>query len=214
LIARATILLALAVLPACGQSLATGAFEGDATVQLQGTAGVPVGAAVNPTVGALWLGYSAASDPANGLETTTLPVTAVHFPPSFTFDFLGPPPSTGDYATADERIIPSAIRIAALILFDDVDADGQVAVDGAGLIVAPDRLLARADGQMVLFVESPPADPSALDGADTLITNWEAATPGYHLLALDTSVTPPDFSGRVVSTQMPVVFVPSSTAVP
>lgn len=214
MIARGAACVALGALAACGQSLAGGDFEGDATVRLQGTVGLPVGEAVHPTVGALWLGYSAAIDPANGVETTTLPVTSVHFPPSFTFDLLGPPPSTGDYATADGRIIPSAMRVARLVLFDDLDADGRFAVDSGGQIAAPDRPLARADGQMVLYIQTAPPDPAALDGADTLIADWEAASPGYHLLALDGSVSLPDFSGQVVSIDTPVVFVPSSAGAP
>jgi len=83
------------------------------------------------------------------------------------------------------------------------------AVDDAGQVAAPDRLLAVANGQMVLFIESPPDDAASLDGADMLLSNWEAASRGYHLLVLDTSVAPPDFSGRVVPTDMAVVFVPA-----
>ena len=211
MIARAAIWLTLGLVAGCGQSLAGGDFEGDATVRLQGTVGLPVGDAAHPTVGALWLGYSAAIDPTNGIETTTLPVTSVRFPPSFSFDLLGPPPSAGQYATADGRVIPSAMRLARLVLFDDVDANGGFAVDDSGQIASPDRSLARAEGQMVLFIETPPPDPAALDGADTLIGNWEVASPGYHLLALDTTVAPPDFSGRVIPTDTPVVFVPSSS---
>ena len=207
--ARTGIWVGLALLAGCGQSLAGGDIEGDATVRLQGTVGLPVGDAAHPTVGALWLGYSAAIDPTNGIETTTLPVTSVHFPPSFSFDLLGPPPSTGYYAAADGRIIPSAMRIARLVLFDDQDANGLFAVDDAGQVAAPDRLLAVANGQMVLFIESPPDDAASLDGADMLLSNWEAASRGYHLLVLDTSVAPPDFSGRVVPTDMAVVFVPA-----
>lgn len=196
----------------CGQRLQGGDFAGDATVRLQGTVGAPVGDAARAQVGALWLGYAAAVDPQSGIETTTLPVTSIHFPPTFIFDVLGPPTSFGHYATHAGRIIPANLRIARLILFDDQDGDGQLAIGADGDIAPPDRLLARADADLLLFVDTPPADPAALDGADALISNWEDASRGYHLLALDSSVAPPDFRGRVIDAgATSIVFVPPAT---
>ena len=203
--------MSLVALAGCNQALVDGDFVGNASIRLQGTVGVPVGDPAHAMVGALWLGYSAVFNPTSGIETTTLPVTSVHFPPSFVCDVLGPPPSSGHYVTRDSRIIPSSLRFARLILFDDQDTDGRFDVDGGGHLVPPDRLLARAAGNLLLFVERSASDPAALDGADTLLTNWEAATAGYHIVELDPSVAPPDFSGHVVATNTSIVFVPPST---
>ena len=75
--------------------------------------------------------------------------------------------------------------------------------------MAPDRLLARAEEHVLLYVQSVPANPSGLDGTGSILTNWEAASPGYHLVATDPAVVPPGVSGQVVDNDTRVIFEPS-----
>ena len=119
----------------------------------------------------------------------------------------------GRYQLVDGRIVPATIRIARLIIFDDLDGNGSFAVGASGAVEAPDRLLARAEEQILLFVQRAPADPAALDGAGAILTNWNAAYPGYHIVAVDPTVAPPDLSGHVVDNTTPVVFVPPTPGV-
>ncbi|MEP6654216.1 MAG: hypothetical protein ABJA82_12705 [Myxococcales bacterium] len=206
--------LALAGAAGCGDRLVSGSFAGDATVRIHATAQLAVAVAVagRPRVAALWLGYGAAAHPLEGIETTVLPVSSVGFPPSFTFDVLTAPPSAGNYATRDGRIIPAEVRFARFALFDDLDADDTLALDDTGAVVPPDRLLARTAQHLLLFVAQPASQPAALDGADALLTNWEDAGPGYHVVELDPAVTPPDFAGHVVPPETFVRFYPEQTS--
>jgi len=198
----------------CGDRLVDGSFAGDATVRLHATAQLAVASAQRPRVAALWLGYGAAGGSAQGLETTVLPVSSVGFPPSFTFDVLTAPPSAGHYATRDGRIIPALVRFARFVLFDDRDGDDALALDGSGVVARPDQLLARTDQQLLLFVAQPVADPVALDGAGMLLTDWEDATPGYHVIDLDPAVAAPDFAGRVTAPDRFLVFSPGEDGTP
>jgi len=208
--AAATLLLLATA--GCGDRLVDGAFSGDATVRLHATAQFAVGAAQRPRVAALWLGYGAAADSWQGVETTVLPVSSVGFPPSFTFDVLTAPPGAGRYATRDARIVPAVVRFARFVLFDDLDGDDALALDGAGAVTSPDLLLARTAQHLLLFVDQPAENPTALDGADTLLTDWEDAGPGYHVIELDPAVPPPDFSGHVTSPDTFLVFFPAEEA--
>lgn len=203
----------VALAAGCGDRLVDGAYAGDATVRVHATAQLTL-AAQRPRVAALWLGYGAAFDPWQGVETTVLPVSSVGFPPSFTFDVLTAPPGAGRYATHDGRIVPAVVRFARFALFDDVDGDDALALDGAGAVAPPDRLLARAAQQVLLFVAQPATGAAALDGADALLTDWEDAGPGYHLVALDAAVTPPDFAGHVIAPDTFVVFAPAEESAP
>jgi hypothetical protein len=195
----------VALTAGCGERLVDGAYPGDATMRVHATTQGTI-AAQRPRVAALWLGYGAAFAPLQGIETTVLPVSSVGFPPSFTFDVLKAPPSTGHYATHDGRIVPAAVRFARFVLFDDLDNDDALALDGTGAVVPPDQLLARTDQHRLLFVAQPAANPTALDSADALLTNWEDAGPGYHIVDLDDAVAPPDFRGRVTAAETFVVF--------
>jgi len=194
--------------PGCSDRLVDGSFLGDSTIRLRGELASHVADSLSPVVGAIWLGYSALSTPNQGLETTALPITRIQFPASFTCEILDPPPSCGRYQLADGRIVPAAIRIARLVVVDDRDGDGRVAVDASGGLVAPDRLLARAEEHVLLYVQSVPADPSGLDATGSILTNWEAASPGYHLVATDPATVPPGVSGQVVDNGTRVIFEP------
>lgn len=209
--ARPTSLWSLAVALACagvgcGDRLAGGDFWGDATIRLHATVTAAKGDPARARVGALWLGYDTIDDPAGGIETTTLPVSAVEFPPSFVCDVVGPPPSAGAYITADHHIVPASIRLARLIVFDDGDADGACALDREGKLAGADVLLARAASHLLLFVERPPDDPVALQEARALLTNWEVATPGYHLLEVEPGALPGEFLWRVVRSDTLIPF--------
>ena len=208
--ARRAALVCLLLIAGCGDPLAGGDFSGDATIRLHATVTAALGDPTRARVGALWLGYDAADDPARGIETTTLPVSAVQFPPSFVCDVVGPPPSAGSYTTADHHIVPASIRLARLIVFDDADADGACALDGEGKLAGADVLLARAASHLLLFVERPPDDPAALQQARALLTNWEEAPPGYHLLEVDPGSLPGEFLWRVVRSDTLIPFTAST----
>jgi hypothetical protein len=190
----------------CGDRLVEGGYFGDATLRLHGIIAGSVGNPAHGMVGAAWLGYSGLIDPTAGVETTALPITSIQFPPNFECDVLDPPSSTGRYAAHQGGVIPASIRLARLVLFDDVDADGRYALDPDAHVLPPDELLATSTDFALLFVERPPDDPGAADGPDSLIDNWEAATPGYHVVALDPMVPKPDLAGHVVSNDSLVIF--------
>jgi hypothetical protein len=192
----------------CDDRLVDGTFLGDSTIRLRGELASHVVDPRAPLVGAVWLGYAGLSNPTEGIETTALPITALGFAARFTCEILDPPPSSGRYQLADGRIVPAEIRIARLIVIDDLDGDGHFGIDASGALVAPDRLLARAVDQVLLFVQHAPHDPGQLDATGAILTNWEAAFPGYHLVSTDPAVAPPNLSGHVVDNSMTVGFVP------
>ena len=190
----------------CGDRLVDGAFLGDAAIRFHGVLTAPVARPGEATVGAVWLGFSALSQRSSGIETRTLPISELKFPSNFTCDLLDTPPGTGYYQTARGVIIPSSLRIARLFVFDDADRDGRFALDASGLLVAPGRLLARSTRHGLIFVSAAPASPESYDGSGMILTNWEQALPGYHLIALDPAVASPDLSGAVVGNDTPVEF--------
>lgn len=157
-------------------------------------------------MGAVWLGFSALSRRGSGIETRTLPISELAFPSNFICDLLDTPPGTGYYQTARGVIIPSSLRIARLFVFDDADQDGRFALDENGLLVPPDRLLARSVRHALIFVSTTLAEPQSYDGSGMILTNWEQALPGYHLVALDPDVVSPNLSGTVVGNDTPVEF--------
>jgi len=191
-------------LAGCGNRLVGGDFLGDATLRLHGVMQASVGEPLSATVGALWLGYSALSDRSRGVETTLLPISSIEFPPNFQCDILDPPPSAGQYTTAAGEVVPSSIRLARLVLFDDLDHDGHFSVDAEGRIAPPDRLLARSESHLLLYVQRPLADPAPFAGK--ILDDWRSAFPGYHLVKLDPSASPPDLRGQIVDSETPVVF--------
>jgi hypothetical protein len=74
-------------------------------------------------------------------------------------------------------------------------------------------LLARGADHLLLFVDTPPTGAAALDGARALFTNWEAATPGYHLVERDPGALPAEFLWRVVAADTIVPFTPPPSAI-
>ena len=190
----------------CGDRLVDGGFLGDATLRVHGELYALIGQPQDAMVGAIWLGYSALSDRSQGIETTVFPITSIQFPSSFSCDILDPPPSAGRYLAADGHVIPAFFRIARVILFDDIDGDGRVALDPEGKVLLPDKLLARSEDQDILFVEQAPAAPADLDGSRSILDNWQDASPGFHVVQVDRSVPSPDLAGRVVANDTPIVF--------
>jgi hypothetical protein len=193
----------LALLGGCGDRLVDGRYKGQATLQIHGEMTASVGQPSAPAGGAIWLGYSALVAATPALETTVLPVSDIEFPPAFVCDVLSPPLSTGRYAWPGQ-IIPAFIRVARLIVIDDVDQDGRFKIDAGGGVQPPDRLLATSAGALLLFVDRLPDDPSLLNGA--FLDNWEDAVLGYNLVALDSGASPPSLTGRVVPPDAHVVF--------
>lgn len=206
---RPLIGLALALgLGGCGDRLVDGGFLGDAAIRLHGTFAANVPTPRHPAVGAVWLGFSALFNRRSGIETRTLPISAIEFPSAFTCDLLGAPPNTGYYQTAAGEIIPSSIRIARLLVFDDVDQDGGFTLDEEGRMRPPDQLLSQSQSHALLFVTREAEDPQSLDGRNLILNNWTEAFPGYHIIALDPSVVSPSLAGRVVGNDTKVVFTP------
>jgi hypothetical protein len=203
--------LSAATAAGCGDRLVDGDFVGDATLRLRGVIGSPLVNPAHAMVGAAWLGYAGFIEPTAGIETTALPITSIQFPPNFECDVLDAPPSVGRYAAAGGGIIPASMRLARLLLFDDADTDGRFALDAEARVVAPDQLLAASTDFALLFVAQAPADPVAFDGAGALLTNWEAAGSGYHVVALDPTAPKPALSGQVVANDTRVIFISSVT---
>ena len=200
---RALWLSAVTLLGGCGDRVVDGGYKGQATLQLHGEMTVSVGQPNDPAGGAVWFGYSALVQPTPPLETSVLPVSDIEFPPEFVCDVLAPPLSTGRYAWPGQ-IIPALIRIARLVVIDDVNRDGRFAVDDAGLVQAPDRLLAVSARELLLFVDRLPDEPRVLNGA--LLHNWQDAILGYNLIELDPDAAPPALVGRVVAPDTRVIF--------
>lgn len=205
-------LAGLLLLGGCGDRLVNGSFLGDAALQVHGfLAGTPQ-AAARPLAGAIWLGYSALYNRSLGIETRTLPLSATQFPAAFVCDVLEAPPSTGQYQTASSFLIPSFLRVARLILFDDLDGDGRFTIDEAGQLLPPDRLLGRSDSHVLLFISQPPEDPESLNGKDAILANWQDAFRGYHIVELNPNVVAPNLSGQVVDKTTSVRFSISDSA--
>jgi len=202
------LVLSLVLAPGCSDRLVDGAFLGDSTIRLHGELGAHLPDPYAPVVGAIWLGYAGLSEPTEGVETTALPITALRFPGTFICDVLDPPPSSGRYQLPTGGIVPAAIRIARLVIFDDRDGDVAFQLDATGAVMPPDRLLAQAEEQLLLFVQHGPLDPGALDAAGAILTNWEEAFPGYHVVTIDPAVAPPSLLGQVVDNATAVTFVP------
>jgi hypothetical protein len=207
------VLLALVVAglgAACGEPLVDGEYLGDGTMRLHGVIAVSVDAPARPMVGAVWLGYSALVDPAATAELAAYPITSIGFA-NFEASVWSRPPSVGRYLLADGSLLLATIRIARLIVFDDVDRDGRftlVATEaGKSEVAAPDRLLARSNDSALLFVHETLADPEALNTARLIVTNWDQASPGYHLVRLDDPSTAPSFPGHIVTNEAPAIFV-------
>lgn len=211
--ARRALLVAALFAAGCG-NLVDGHYIGDAAIHVAAVLHGDVGPATRPIAGALWLGYGGLADPLDGIETTLLPITNVALPASFTCDVVGAPPDVGRYITADDsRIIPATMRLARLALIDDADSNGSFAIDVAGNVAPPDRLLAVAASQALLFVDAPPPDARALDDAHAFLGNWELAGHGYHVVQLDGGATMPDAAAHVIDATTPVIFTPPSLPV-
>jgi hypothetical protein len=205
--------LCIALSTGCG-NLVDGEYLGDAVIRLAAIVQGDVAPARSPVVGVAWLGYAGLADPLDGLQTTELPITSILFPSSFSFDVVGAPPDVGRYITADDsRIIPATMRVGRLIVLDDVDRDGRFTVDAAGVVVAPDRLIAVAARQALMYVDDPPPDPGALTAAHAFLRDWTPAARGYHLLQLDGDAAMPDVTAQVIAPSTQVIFTPPAMTV-
>jgi len=210
LVRGAAIAVSACVLAGCGDPLADGSYLGDATIRVHAVVQGTVPDAQNGAVAVLWLGYSAlAENTVAGADSSVLPITSLGFPPRFTCDLLSPPPGAGAYLAHDGRIVPAFVRLGLLIVFDDVDGNGRVAVGDDGQLLGPDRLLARSASHALLYVASPPDDPRALDAQGAILGDWEAASAHYNLVALDSS----PLYGHIVDAGSTVVFIPAQGAV-
>jgi hypothetical protein len=192
----------------CGQRIVDGEYPGDAALHLNGIMEGDVGQPLRGMVGAAWIGYAGLVVPLMGLETATLPISSGPiFPPRLAFDALDAPPSAGQYLLPDGSLVPARVRLGRLIVFDDIDSDGTFSIGDDGRLRAPDRLLAMATQEALLFVEQPPANPAALDRAQLLIGNWEAAKSyGFHLVHLDGPPATPDLAAHVIAPTTAVTF--------
>jgi hypothetical protein len=203
-IRRAAIALSACVLAGCGDPLADGSYLGDATIRVHAVMQTDLPDAQHAAVAVLWLGYSALAEKTlAGVESSVLPITSIDFPPRFTCDLLSPPPSAGAYLAPGGQIVPAFVRIGVLIVFDDTDQDGHVAIGDDGQLLAPDRLLAQSRSHALLYVARAPEDAQALDAQGAILSNWEMASAHYNLVAIDSS----PLSGHVVEPDSTVVFM-------
>jgi hypothetical protein len=194
----------------CGDPLADGSYLGDATIRVHAVVQGTVSDARNAAVAVLWLGYSALAEKTlAGADSSVLPITSVDFPPRFTCDLLSPPPGAGAYLAPDGQIVPAFVRVGLLVVFDDVDGNGRVAVGDDGHLLGPDRLLAQSASHALLYVASPPSDARALDAQGAILSDWESASAHYNLVAIDSS----PIHGHVVDAGSTVVFIPAQGGV-
>jgi hypothetical protein len=199
------LLAAAAGIAGCGDALVEGDYLGDATFRLNGLLATAVGQPKAAAIGAVWIGYAGLVTPGVPIETAVLPITEIRFPPNFVCEVLDRPPSTGRYAWGDS-FIPLFMRVAQLVMIDDVDQDGRFTLDAGGGIAAPDLLLARAERHQLLFVTQPPVDPAALDRDGVFVQNWEDVVAGYNLVEGGPLAMPAEAAGRVVRADSEVIF--------
>ena len=202
---RSLLLVTIAGVSGCGDVLVDGDYLGDATFRMNGLLATSVGQPRSPAIGAAWVGYTGLVTPGVPIETSVLPITEIRFPPNFVCEVVDRPPSTGRYAWRD-TFIPAFMRVAQLVMLDDVDEDGRFALDADGNIEAPDLLLARAERHLLMFVTRLPADPGTLSRDGVFVQNWESVVEGYNLVEGGPLATPADAAGQVVRADSEVIF--------
>jgi hypothetical protein len=205
--ARSLIIIAL-VGAGCGQRIVDGQFLGDATIRLNAALHNGVGSP-RGLVGAVWLGYDLAQ-PLSGVETEVLPISQYGYPPTFTCDVLGAPPSAGQYFAPDGTLVLATLRLGRLIMFEDGDGNNAFSLDDNGQLAPPDSLIAVAAQQALVFVGAPPADVHALDQQHQLLDNWEAAQLGYQVVSLAGPFSAPNTPATVIGSRTQVIFSAAS----
>ncbi len=192
----------LIFLAGCGR-LVDGSYLGDATLTLHGVfRGVPT-AIDHPLVVIKWLGFDALIDAAAPSDLSFLPLSVLQFPATFDADLLTAPPESGVYLASDHHPIGATLRIGQFFFGDDKDGDGAITLLLDNTAVAPDVVVGSAAHEVVLFVDQGPQDVAPLNRASELLSNWQGASHGYHVVELD-SFSP--LHGAVVDNHQTITF--------
>jgi hypothetical protein len=197
-------LIVCLALAGCGRII-DGQYLGDATIRLEAILPFDVGAPRHIAAGAVWLGYEGLIHPLVGIETSLLPINP-GVGTRFTCDVLGAPPSSGDYVTTGDALMPVQMRLGRLIVLDDSNGDGRFALDDTGALVPPDCLLAVAPTQALLYLPAPP--DAATAATAPWLRDWHNAVAGHQLVQLDGDVATPDVAARLVGATTLVQFAP------
>lgn len=167
-----SITIAALLLAACGDPIASGDYEGESRMHLEGIVcghdDVTV-EAERPTVGVLWKWYDAEGERVAFGQVSSIPTTS--FPAHFAMDIFDLPPADAPNAFASPGGDLQA-DVGCPVVFDDHDADGEY---GMG-----DEILAVSWNHLLVYVHD---DPSAL--SSMLPLRFDAAepvSPGYRVV--------------------------------
>lgn len=173
----ATSLITL-TLPACGQDLNDGGYEGEPRHVLEGNIeGLASSQKEGETyVSVVWLDFAREG---NTYTSQTAAVSSAEFPAEFTLALYDAPPqdSLNEWELPDGNI---AIGTGYIMVFQDGDGDGQLTVSEEP--DAPDTMLGLAPGHIMIYVpvvDQFVIDSLSFDGA--FIINPEALQPGFNL---------------------------------
>jgi hypothetical protein len=173
----ATSLITL-TLPACGQELNDGDYEGEPRHVLEGSIeGLAASDKEGETyVSVVWLDFVTEGD---SFTSQTAAVSDTKFPAEFTLALYDAPPkdSLNEFELPDGKI---AIGTGYIMVFQDGDGDGQLTLSEES--DAPDTMLGMAPGHVMLYV--PVVDQNVIDTLSfegSFIINPEALQPGFNL---------------------------------
>jgi len=176
----ATLIASASLLAACSSAV-QGDYAGDPQFTIRGVLSGPAPSPTPsaPSIGILWYDFAASGDLSAG---EVLPITATSFPANFSFDLLALPPAPALNVFHDSGgAVDGVLGIGYILAFDDVDGDGTFAPNAGGDgVAAPDQLIGRVNDQVLVYVDTRPADGSM--GA-ALFTDPSQLLPGYQLVA-------------------------------
>lgn len=173
----ATSLITL-TLPACGQDLNDGGYEGEPRHVLEGSIeGLAASENEGETyVSVVWVDFARQGDT---YASQTAAVSDAEFPAEFTLALYDAPPeeSFNEWELPDGKI---SIGTGYIMVFQDGDGDGQLTFSEEP--DAPDTVLGMAPGHVMIYV--PVVDQNLIDSLmseGSFIINPEALQPGFNL---------------------------------
>lgn len=157
-----------AVLAACGDPVADGAYPGEPLFRIRGHIEGDAGTSSlhAPYLGLVWFEASLAYDPTEPKMVTSLVrVAETSFPGDFHMEIFEPPPAFDDSAT----LLGNRMVVGYVFAIDDVNDDGRFGFDLYGRIDPPDRIFGMGYEELVWIEE--PGNPLCFPG---LFTNPDA----------------------------------------
>jgi hypothetical protein len=170
----------------------------------------PVADLTSPRVTVVWV------DPVGMLPDVPAQAEAIHFTldaaGAFQLQLFAPPPpaaAVGTFRTNQGSEVQYAF--GELVLFDDLDGDGSLAISSADdQIVGPDDYRGASAGYVVVYIDATNAENAAI-----ALPILEEA-PGYHLGAVDCDTIGPPLITTADSSKAVVVMqvLPPSSSLP